>query len=69
MIRELKIGEDFYFRYSPKTPNKGLLRKDKYKIFVNDKKYLHNDVGPSYMVKRKYNSSIQFWYWNGYKVT
>lgn len=64
MIREIKLGEEFFYLKNKKIVKSNFKETDR-KIFVNSKKFIHNDVGFAY---KNFFSLKSGWYWNGVLV-
>lgn len=66
MIRQLKAGEKYYtyIVFKGKKKYSHLYNNLIVEYFVNDEKFLHNDVNPARIDK----FGINYWYWNGWIV-
>lgn len=66
MIRRTKKGDKFKWIETRRNYNNIIQKfvKEYEEIFVNDKYFIHNDVGVAWLC----DSGVRSWYWNGYLV-
>lgn len=61
MIRQLKYGNEYKYEIRQNIFQNKFWEEEE-KVFVNNENFIHNDVGPAYVLKGKVRNN---WFWKG----